>query len=59
MKDLLTVFPNYVELWNQLDLEYRRTPSWRVIRTAALLRRMHNLTTQYERWFNDLMEAQK
>lgn len=53
---LLEAFPNYVQLWEQLDREYRRTPGWRWIRQARLLSRMHKLNKRYERWFNQWLK---
>lgn len=49
--DPLPGFITYMDLWNQVDLEYRRTPPWRFIRQQRLLNRMHKLTKEYERWY--------
>lgn len=54
--DLLTAFPAYLELYGQLDREYRRTPAWRWIRQFRILGRMHKLTKRYERWFEKWLE---
>lgn len=50
--DLMTTFSNYMELWQQVDIEYRRTPEWRMIRKFTLLNQMHRITKEYERWYN-------
>ena len=52
----IITFENYIRLWNQLDMEYRRTQGWRWIRQFVLLHRMHNLTKDYERWYKAWLE---
>lgn len=50
------VFPNYVRLWEQVDIEYRLTPGWRFIRKFKLLNQMGRITKKYERWFDQWLE---
>ena len=52
----LAGFVTYMDLWNQVDLEYRRTPEWRVIRKQRLLNQLHRLTKNYERAFTKWLE---
>ena len=55
MKDLLKVFPNYVQLYQQVDREYARTPEWRMIRKWRLLNQMHKINKNYTKWFEEAM----
>ena len=50
MKDILKVFPNYVQLFQQVEREYQLTPSWRMIRSFSLLNRMHQINKFYAEW---------
>lgn len=52
------LFPNYVQLYEQLDAEYRRTPAWRFVRQQQILNRMHRLNKQYSRWFDNYMKLE-
>lgn len=54
--DPLPGFVTYMDLWKQLDRDFRRTPGWRFIRQQRLLNRMHRLTINYERWFTKWLE---
>lgn len=53
--DLLEVFPNYVQLFQQLQAEYDRTPGWRMIRQFRLNNQMHRVNKRYEKWFDEHM----
>lgn len=52
-EDLLTVYPNYVQLFKQVSYEVDRTPSWRIIRHIMLFNRLNRINKRYERWLNE------
>lgn len=51
-------FPNYVQLFEQLEHEWARTPSWRMIRCMRILNRMHRLNKQYLRWMDRYLKLE-
>ena len=55
VNEIMTVFPNYCRLWQQINVEYMLTPEWRMIRKQRLLNQMHKLTKEYQRWFEKMM----
>lgn len=54
---VLIVYPNYIELFKQLDREYALTPGWRWIRQFKILNRMHRLNKVYGRWLDEQLSS--
>lgn len=52
---LLTLFPSYVKIHNQLEAEYVFTPRWHWIRREIILREMRLNNKAYLKWFNNYM----
>ncbi len=53
--NILKVFPNYMQLFRQVSMEYDRTPEWRMIRKMRLLNQMHRINVRYNKWFEKAM----
>lgn len=45
-------FPNYVQLYEQLEREWARTPGWRWIRCWQIENQMHRINKRYGRWID-------
>lgn len=52
---LLTLFPNYMKLHEQLEAEYVFTPRWHWWRREMILREMRKNNKAYIKWFNNYM----
>jgi len=55
--NILEAFPNYVQLFKQLQREYDRTASWHFIRREILLYRMHKVNKAYSKWLDNELKA--
>lgn len=55
--DILNVFPNYVQLFNQLDREYKLIPGWRMFKQLKILRCMGRVNKGYARWFDKWLKV--
>jgi hypothetical protein len=43
-KRVISTFQNYIKEWHELDVEYHKIPSWRIIKQLKNIKERENLT---------------